>query len=170
MKMIKNNRFVDLIAAKAPGAWSGLVLLFMPHLLFAQAADSAVALNLDSSQARVTSGPVGGSGYYKVLLVSALLLLILALLLFMMKKRPGLTAMSGKANMRILARMTLGPKQTVMVVSIEDTKYILGVTDQSVTRIDKLGPVSPEELSSYPGNELSPFAQVLQKVVKRRAD
>ncbi len=78
--------------------------------------------------------------FVKIFLVLILLAGLLYSMLFLLKKY--IYASEGKnpklLNIKILSTQLLMPKKFVSVVKILDKVYILGVSDQSISLIDKL--------------------------------
>jgi flagellar biogenesis protein FliO len=69
-----------------------------------------------------------------------------------------------KNRIRVLGRQAVGPKQFIVLVSIEGKKYALGVTDQSVNILTDLGPMEEnDEMEEMPVTTGS-FSDLLKKL------
>ncbi len=66
-------------------------------------------------------------------------------------------------NMKVVANFGIAPKKSVTVVRIKDKLYILGVTDQSVSLIDKIDDIAePEDPGENP-SRTNTFLEILKK-------
>ena len=83
--------------------------------------------------------------FYNVFLMTAILLLILVSGAYIYKRLGGKSKFIGKSNVRIISRHHLGPKQSIIIAIIENKKYALGVTEQSVNVIADLGEAADSE-------------------------
>ncbi len=127
--------------------------VFLMHktlLAFGNSGDSSRTMASDSLYTHTSQIPDVSGSFYKVFLITAILLLIFIVIMYIYKKLSGKPVINSKSKIMILSRQNLGPKQSVMVVSIEDKKYALGVTDHSVQLIAELGPVSEGDVSEIP--------------------
>lgn len=52
---------------------------------------------------------------------------------------------AGKVKINILATKGIAPKKAVSVIRVENKVYVLGVSDESITVIDKMERDEPEE-------------------------
>ncbi len=133
-----------------------LLVIFMvfllTHTLFASGipSDSSRSAQSDSMFTHTSQIPDVSGSFYKVFLITGILLLIFVAIMFVYKKLSGRPVISTKSRIFIISRQNLGPKQSVMVVSIENKKYALGVTDHSVQLITELGPVAENEVNDTP--------------------
>jgi len=102
---------------------------------------------------------------WRVAGVTFLLLVVLVAGLGLYKKYVLRQAPGQSANIRVVARHTLGPKQSIMIVHIEGTKYALGATEHSINVIDNLGEAGPEEeaVMTQPG-----FNQIFKKIIQQK--
>jgi len=112
--------------------------------------------------------PDMSSSFYKVFLITAILLLIFVTVMYVYKKLSGHPVIHNRTKIFILARQSLGPKQSVMVVAIDQKKYALGVTDHSVQLISELGSLSENEVGSAETKAPPlPFGALLDKIRKK---
>ncbi len=102
---------------------------------------------------------------WRVAGVTFLLLVVLVAGLGLYKKYVLRQAPGQSANIRVVARHTLGPKQSIMIVHIDGTKYALGATEHSINVIDNLGEAGPEEeaVMTQPG-----FNQIFKKIIQQK--
>ncbi len=111
-----------------------------------------------------------GDQFYNVFLMTAVLLLILVSGAYIYKKLGGKSKFIGKSNVRILSRFHLGPKQSIVIAIIENKKYALGVTEQSVNVIADLGETvesetAEEDAKTQSGN----FSSILNLLKKNKS-
>ncbi|WP_047681170.1 MULTISPECIES: flagellar biosynthetic protein FliO [Xenorhabdus] len=97
---------------------------------------------------------------------------ILLLIFFMtwLIRRLGLSPAKNK-NHRLLnvkASCSLGPKERVVVVEIEDSWLVLGVTSQQINVLHQL-PVSPDNKEKETGLKTLPFGQLLKNTLQRKS-
>ena len=84
----------------------------------------------------------GGLGTHIFSTISALALIvgIMFALFYLMRKyghKIGLPQVKND-NMRLLGQMPLGPKRGLALVEVEDKKFLIGVTDNSINLISKI--------------------------------
>ena len=85
--------------------------------------------------------------FYQVFLVTAILLLLLVGGLYLYKRIASKSSLINAAHIRVMAKQNIGPKQSIVIISIQDKKYALGVTDHAVNLIADLGQVSENDLA-----------------------
>lgn len=98
----------------------------------------------------------------------------LALIIFVMialawiARRSGLTRhlSDGKNTISIVASKSLGNRERLVVVDIQDQRLVLGITATQITRLAQLEQISRDEVtvSAAPGGD---FSAVLQTIRKR---
>ncbi|HGY55135.1 MAG TPA: flagellar biosynthetic protein FliO [Caldithrix abyssi] len=108
------------------------------HAATIQSADS---LKMPQSSNR----PDMDSYVLRVFWVGLILVVFMLLALNWLKRRQGRGKNFGQNRIRILARHYLGPKQWIMIVRIDQKKYILGATEQNISLIADLGEITREE-------------------------
>ncbi len=122
-------------------------------------------IKADSLYAQAAQAPDLSGSFYKVFLITAILLLLFVAIMYIYKKLSGRPVIQNKSRIFILSRQSLGPKQSVMVVAIENKKYALGVTDHSVQLVAELGALSDEEVNEFSPKLPKPnFGALLDKM------
>ena len=96
--------------------------------------------------ARMQSGSL--TGYFEALGVLFLALAILWALAWFFRRRGGGFG-SGHSTMRLIGRLSLGPKKWLVVADVYGKRMALGITDQQVTFLAELD--TPEERGALPG-------------------
>jgi len=108
------------------------------------------------------------SGYlYKVILVTFFLILFLVAGLYLYKKFILKNEAPLNSTIRIIARQNLSAKQSILVVTIENKKYALGVTEQQVNLITELGEVTDADNKMNTSQPLG-FGQILKKLTTKQ--
>lgn len=99
--------------------------------------------------------------------VSALLVIALYFGLRWYRKKMGGVSITGSNKIRVLARNHLGPKQSIMIVRVENRKLVLGVTEQAINLISDLGETDETEdaLPATASQQVS-FAKIFEKLKK----
>lgn len=105
-----------------------------------------------------------GDQFYKVFLITAVILLLLILSLYAYKKIAGRTHMARAGKIRIIARQNISPRQSIVIAIIEGKKYILGLSENAVTKIDCLGEVTEEEAAETAVPQPPTFSSVLNRL------
>ena len=141
-------------------------LFLIPFLLTASPDSAAVKTAADTIW-QSTKGSGGSNQFYTVFLMTALLLLVLVSGAYIYKKLGGKSKFIGKSDIRILSRRHLGPKQSIVIAVIENKKYALGITEQSINLIADLGEASDletdEEESKIQGRGFGSILELLKK-------
>ncbi|HEY0294247.1 MAG TPA: flagellar biosynthetic protein FliO [Bordetella sp.] len=106
-----------------------------------------------------------------VLRVTIVLVLVVAVILAMawLARRAGFIPRQDASSLRMVSRLSLGPRQHVAVIQVQDTWLVLGLTPTSITALHTLpaqaAPAAPEPATG------EAFAQTLAaklgKVLKR---
>lgn len=110
-----------------------------------------------------------GSYYYKVFLATGIVILLLISVMYVFKKLGGQALSQNRTKIQVLSRQNIGPKQSVVIVAIENKKYALGVTDQTINLLSELGEVQEDELPSNEIKQVSQnFSAILEKLKKKR--
>lgn len=97
-------------------------------------------------------------------------ILLLILLIGWVAKRLGFTPQSGNSKLlKVTASCTVGRGEKVVVVEVNNTWLVLGVTSQQITPLHTLTspPVLPEADAVTVSQKPVDFAQLLKKVLKR---
>ncbi|MFS2220913.1 flagellar biosynthetic protein FliO [Pantoea sp. B65] len=71
----------------------------------------------------------------------------------------------GSQSLKISASVSVGQRERVVIVDVDDARLVLGVTAQNITHLHTLPPKAPEEdpTPTTPAD----FRQVLQTLIKR---
>lgn len=121
------------------------------------------------TQASVTQPTVTASPASPLIEVSGALLGIILLILVAawLAKRFGLGGVKAATtrDLKVSASASLGQRERVLIVDVEDARLVLGVTANQVTLLHKLppAPVDPEA----PKPETPDFAALMKSVIKR---
>jgi flagellar protein FliO/FliZ len=85
--------------------------------------------------------PAGyGWALLKVTLALALVCLLAYVALRLLRRLSGLGGGAGSGALRIIERCPLSPRQTLWLVEVAGRYFLLGATDQQVTRLAELEP------------------------------
>jgi len=104
------------------------------------------------------------SGVLRVVL--GLLLVLAAILLSAwLARRAGLAGRTQGGPLRQVASLTLGPRQSVALLQVEDTWLVIGVTPNQISTLHTL----PAGALPPAANALGAFAGKLAQALKRRA-
>lgn len=103
----------------------------------------------------------------RVLWISFVLLVFLLAGMLVYKKYVLKGSVVRSTHIAVLARQTIAPKQSVLIVRIEDKKYALGATDHSLNMLADLGPVGDDEERKTENTNIVGFGDVLKKLIKR---
>jgi flagellar protein FliO/FliZ len=103
-----------------------------------------------------------------LLQVSGALLGIIAFILVVawLAKRVGLAGKTaGARGLKLSASTSLGPRERVVIVEVEDARLVLGVTASNINVLHKLppAPVSTEDSAEVPAD----FQSVMKSLLKR---
>ena len=140
----------------------------MPFLHFWRHARSGLPLLLAPPLA-LAEGTVGGTSPLGVgsLLQSLLgLLAVLALLLaatYWLRRIQGQQGIGG-GLMRVVAALPLGARERIIIVEVEETWLVLGITPQGITALHTL----PKGKAPPSAELLPPFAEKLKDLINRR--
>lgn len=98
-------------------------------------------------------------------LLASLLLVIACIFVFafLMKKTNLLKNGQGRSQIKVLATQPLTNKGRVQIIEVNDQHYLLGVTEQNITLLDKYAkPLITDEPSKE--KVKTPFAMLLSKI------
>lgn len=79
---------------------------------------------------------------FKSWLVTCLTVLLIGALIFLLTKKRSLSMLRGGEKMRIQSLLSLGVKEKLVLVQVEDRRLLLGITPQQITL---LGDLTKEE-------------------------
>ncbi|WP_244220266.1 flagellar biosynthetic protein FliO [Rahnella variigena] len=104
--------------------------------------------------------------------VSSVLGGILLLILFIgwVVKRAGFAPQSKNNKLlKVTASVQVGRSEKVVIVEVDNTWLVLGVTAQNITPLHTLSAPPVEQMpdSSHPNNAPADFRQLMQKMLKR---
>lgn len=142
------------------------LLMLLPLLMEAQAQDSLLPQQSPDSLV-IKSGQEQGMGSYYVKAFFATVAIILFIFFGARwyRKMTGQQQWSGRQSIRILNRKNVGSKQFILIVVLEDKKYAIGVTDQNISLLAELGPLSEEERQLQEKMpQAANFAQIFNKL------
>ena len=126
--------------------------------------DSLILTEPDTVQlVQEQQGTMGGY-YYKVFLATSIVILLLISVMYVFKKLGGQTFSQNRTKIQVLSRQNIGPKQSVVIVAVENKKYALGVTDHTINLLSELGEVQEDEL---PSNEIKQVSQNFSAILKK---
>jgi len=155
---------VSAIAVNAQDGQSSILKEGSDSLNFSKVTNKSAIDSLNKSALQEDS--ILGSYFYTVIFVLFILLMILVTGLHLYKKYILKQPSNSTLPIKILSRQNISPKQSVLIVNIEGTKYALGATDHSINLIKELGAASEEELkvrSAIPVN----FGNLLNKITNK---
>ncbi len=108
-----------------------------------------------------------GNPVLRVLWISFVLLIFLLGGMLAYKKYVLKGSVARSTHIAVLARQSIAPKQSVLIVRIEDKKYALGATDHSLNMLAELGSVGDDEERKTENTNIVGFGDVLKKLIKR---
>ncbi|WP_194756470.1 flagellar biosynthetic protein FliO [Aliidiomarina indica] len=98
----------------------------------------------------------------KVSVVLILTILVILACAWMFKRFGQVAASQQHIPMRVLSVLSVGPKEKVVVVQVDDQRLILGVAPGSVTSLSELSPADPDDIKAPRPAQPSPFARMLK--------
>jgi len=161
--------------------WSIIVstLVLSTGKVFAQNADSSIASSTVAKQATAdsltkpdearpfaTNQPSLTGHYLKLLAITIVLLLLFWVSMKYMRKIQFGNDRQKNTRILVISRQYLTSKHSIWLVVIGGQKYLLGVTDHAINLIDRLGPVSEDELNTAKQMPLPSFGNLLEKLRK----
>ncbi len=95
-------------------------------------------------------------------------IIILILLVAWIVRRFGFSgpSMAGKKTLQISASASLGPRERIVVVDIEDVRLVVGVTASQITRLHTL-PATVESEQPLSQDNPADFQNIMKKLLKR---
>ncbi len=109
----------------------------------------------------------GDGSVLKVMTYTGLILLIIIIGARLYKKYSLPHNGQAVSQIKIVARQALGPRQNVIVIVVENKKYLIGVTEQNINFLSDLGELGPEELRELQVTGQDNFANVIQRLRKQ---
>jgi flagellar protein FliO/FliZ len=94
-----------------------------------------------------------------------LLLAIIFMAYYLLRRLgvPGMSAQGGAGAPKLIGRLMLGQRQSVVVIRHRDKDLLLGVTEHSITRLD-------QDVASDEDGEPSPEPRSFASLLKRKLD
>ncbi len=155
----------------------GIIFLFMGQgekLSAATEADSVLTagpisglLHADTATVPLRSADETTNPVWRVLWITVVLLAFLLAGMLAYKKFVLKGSITRSSHIAILARQPVAPKQSILIVRIEDKKYALGATDHSLNVIAELGLATTDETGETGEKPANLFGDVLKKITKR---
>jgi len=102
--------------------------------------------------------------YSQVIWVSIVFLLMLIAALWLFKRGAGSALRTSDAKIRVLSRYALSPRQSIMIVALENRKFALGATDHAIHTLADLGPLTDDDKTGTPPEKLNTFGELLKKM------
>lgn len=103
-------------------------------------------------------------------LIASLLLVLACIFIcaFLMKKSNLVGQYKNQPLIKVVARQALTNKGQVQIIEVNQTRYLLGVTEQNISLLDTLA-IPDEALSEEQSEDVStPFATLLSKISVKR--
>ncbi|BBR20385.1 flagellar protein FliO [Klebsiella sp. WP3-S18-ESBL-05] len=126
----------------------------------APASHSATPVTVAHANEPMTSPLIQVSGA-----LLGIIVLILAAAWVVKRVQPGTVQGRSGSNLKVSASASLGARERVVIVNVEDARLVLGVTAQQVTLLHTLPPAPPE--SSPPPAASPEFAVLMKNMLKR---
>jgi len=152
-----------------------MVIALMGVMMVMSSPDEPDTAGITAEQTSVTEltppaerpGSVSLVGYlWKVVLVTALVIGLFWLLAGFFRKRM-MPQTGSTTQFHVLGREHLNPRNTLMMVRVEDRKFLLGVSENAVRLISEFE-MDSEELNSDPAEDSkNSFSGILQQVKDR---
>ena len=120
------------------------------------------------TQATVSQPTVAHSS--PLMQVSGALFVVILLILAAawLAKRFGMGVKSaGSRGLKVSATTTLGPRERVVIVDVEDARLVLGVTSAQITLLHTLPPAPPVPESGETKVAASDFQSLMKSMLKR---
>jgi flagellar protein FliO/FliZ len=103
-------------------------------------------------------------------MLASLLLVLLCIFVFafLIKKSNLIRHNKNQPLIKVVARQALTNKGQVQIIEVNQTRYLLGVTEQNISLLDTLS-ISENEIDEAPSEKIStPFATLLSKISIKR--
>ena len=103
-------------------------------------------------------------------MLGSLLLVLVCIFVFayLMKQTNLLKNARGKSHIKVIATQPLTSKGRVQIIEINNQQYLLGVTEQNITLLDKLETSLITEKKSATKDLATPFSLLLSKISKKK--
>ena len=102
-------------------------------------------------------------------MLGSLLLVIVCIFVFayLMKQTNLLKNARGKSQIKVIATQPLTNKGRVQMIEVNGQQYLLGVTEQNITLLDKLDKPLVVEKHASEKQAVTPFSVLLSKISKK---
>ena len=103
-------------------------------------------------------------------MLGSLLLVLVCIFVFayLMKQTNLLKNARGKSHITVIATQPLTSKGRVQIIEINNQQYLLGVTEQNITLLDKLDTPLITAKNSATKDFATPFSILLSKISKKK--
>ena len=103
-------------------------------------------------------------------MLGSLLLVLVCIFVFayLMKQTNLLKNARGKSQIKVIATQPLTNKGRVQIIEINNQQYLLGVTEQNISLLDKLDKPLATENQSVSKKAVTPFSVLLSKISKNK--
>ncbi|SMC26168.1 flagellar protein FliO/FliZ [Andreprevotia lacus DSM 23236] len=109
--------------------------------------------------------PPSLAGQFTQVVFALLLVLALVVAAAWLMRRFSMLPMAAGTRLRVVSGVMVGPKERVVIVEVDDTWLVLGVTAQAVNKLHERP--RPEQAAASPA-PLPPFADWLSKALQRK--
>jgi len=129
-----------------------IIILFLPNIIRAEEA--------------VKSPPDLAVGS----MIASLALVIVCIFVFAFLVKKGNLLHNGRGHtlIKIIATQPLTSKGRVQIIEVNETRYLLGVTEQNINILDTLPVPENEEDEEHLNQAQTPFATLLSKISTKR--
>lgn len=119
-----------------------------------------------SIRASAAEEVVGPPGLAITSVLASLLLVLVCIFVFayLMKQSNLLTNPKGKSQIKVVATQPLSSKGRVQMIEINGQQYLLGVTEQNITLLDKFDKPLTAEVEPDKKMTATPFSTLLSKI------
>lgn len=127
---------------------------------------SAIPPRVAAASVPLTSyAPPSLAGQFTQVVFALVLVLALVVAAAWLMRRFSMLPMAAGTRLRVVSGVMVGPKERVVIVEVDDTWLVLGVTAQAVNKLHELP--RPEQAAVSPA-PLPPFAEWLSKALQRK--
>jgi len=147
-----------------------LLLLLVGSTLLAEGTLADSLYSAASADTLLTPGSQRSDldGFFlRVLWVTFLILGMIVGAYYIYKRRFGKQIVAAKSRIKVITRHNLGARQALLMIVVENQKFLIGMTEHSINLIKDMGTASVDDMkedlpSSFPDN----FTTVLQRLRK----
>lgn len=170
-KSIRNGSGLTYLVASvfAVIAVMGFLMIYnSPSAAEETSAPASVSLQYQQTPADYSVSRQRSSSYVymlKFITVTALVLVSLFVAAKFIRGKTG-SQSHGGLRMNILGRQYIGPRNSIMMIQLENRRFLLGVTDQSVNLIGEFDAVTDEELNEMNAAGINSFSSLVSRLVQ----